>query len=150
VLTGLSYQSVVPFSLTEEQHMRRRHELTDEQWECIEPRLPGREGARGVTAKDNRLFVNAVLYVAKTGIPWRDLPERFGNWNSVWRRFDRWCAAGVWQQLADVLGESDLEELLLDSTTIKAHPSASGSRKQPSEKKRLQTRGDASAAPAAD
>jgi putative transposase len=150
VLAGLSYEAVVPFSLKEEQHMRRRHELTDEQWERIEPRLPGREGTRGVTAKDNRLFMNAVLYVAKTGIPWRDLPERFGNWNSVWRRFDRWCAAGVWQQLTDVLGEADLEELLLDSTTIKAHPSASGSRKQPSEKKRRRTRGDASAAPAAD
>lgn len=130
--------------------MRRRHELTDEQWERIEHRLPGREGTRGVTAKDNRLFVNAVVYVAKTGIPWRDLPERFGNWNSVWRRYDRWCAAGVWQQLTDVLEDADLEELLLDSTIIKAHPSASGSRRQPSEKKRRRTRGDASAALAVD
>ena len=130
--------------------MRRRHELTDEQWERIEQRLPGREGTRGVTAKDNRLFLNAVLYVAKTGIPWRDLPERFGNWNSVWRRFDRWCAAGVWQKLADALGDTDLEELLLDSTTIKAHPSASGSRKQPSEKKRPRTSAAVWAAPAAD
>ena len=130
--------------------MRRRHELTDEQWELIEHLLPGREGTRGVTAQDNRLFVNAVLYVAKTGIPWRDLPDRFGNWNSVWRRFDRWCAAGVWQKLTDASGDADLEELLLDSTTIKAHPSASGSRKQPSEKKRLRTSGDVWAVPAAD
>lgn len=130
--------------------MLRRHEMTDEQWERIEHRLPGRKGTRGVTAKDNRLFVNAVLYVAKTGIPWRDLPERFGIWNSVWRRFDRWCAAGVWQKLADTLGDADLDELLLDSTTIKAHPSASGSRKQPSEKKRRRTSGAVWAAPAAD
>lgn len=130
--------------------MLRRHELTDQQWERIEHRLPGREGTRGVTARDNRLFVNAVLYVAKTGIPWRDLPERFGNWNSVWRRYDRWCAAGVWQQLVDALGDADLEELLLDSTTIKAHPSASGSRKQPSEKKNRRTGAAVWAAPAAD
>ena len=94
--------------------------------------------------------MNAVLFVAKTGIPWRDLPERFGNWNSIWRRFDRWCAAGVWAKLADVLGEPDMEELLLDSTTIKAHPSASGSRKQPSEKRKKPTSGGAWGDPVAD
>jgi len=122
--------------------MRRRHELTDEQWELIEPLLPGREGTRGPTAKDNRLFVNAVLYVAKTGIPWRDLPERFGNWNSVWRRFDRWCAAEIWERLSEVLGDPDLEELSLDSTTIKAHLSACGSHRQGSEKKTKLMSGD--------
>jgi len=130
--------------------MRRRHELTDEQWDCIEQRLPGRDGTCGPTAKDNRLFVNAVLYVAKTGIPWRDLPERFGNWNSIWRRFNRWCAAGVWQKLTEVLDPADLQELLLDSTIIKAHPSASGSRKLASEKKTRRISADVWAAPAAD
>lgn len=114
--------------------MRRRHELSDDHWALIEPYLPGREGTRGPTAKDNRLFVNAVLYVAKTGIAWRDLPERFGNWNSIWRRFDRWSAAGVWKKLSELL-EVDLEELHLDSTSIKVHQDASGGRKQPLEKK---------------
>lgn len=63
-----------------------------------------------------------MLYVAKIGILWRDLPERFGKWNSVWRRFDRWCASGVWAKLADALGDTDLEELHLDSTSIRPNP----------------------------
>ena len=94
--------------------MLGRHELTDSQWQAIESLLPGRIGDPGRTAVDNRLFVNAILFVAKTGIPWRDLPERFGKWNSVWRRFDRWCAAGVWAELSRVLGEPDLIELHLE------------------------------------
>ena len=76
-----------------------------------------------------RLFVDAVLYVARTGIPWRDLPERFGNWNSAWRRFDRWAAKGVWARVMDALGDPDLEWLILDSTVIRAHPCAAGSKK---------------------
>lgn len=119
--------------------MRRRHELTDEQWAKIEPLVPGKEGDRGRTGQDNRLFLNAVLYVAHTGIPWRDLPERFGTWNSVWRRFDRWCAAGVWAGLADILVDADLEELHLDSTSIRAQHSAAGSRRGPDEKKTRRT-----------
>jgi transposase len=119
--------------------MRRRHELTDEQWAAIEPSVPGREGDPGRHGVDNRLFLDAVLYVAKTGIPWRDLPERFGRWNSVWRRFDRWCASGVWATLADALGDADLEELHLDSTSIKAQHAAAGSRTRPGEKKTKRT-----------
>lgn len=121
--------------------MLRRHELTDDQWKKIERLLPGRVGDPGRTAVDNRLFVNAVLFVAKTGIPWRDLPERFGKWNSIWRRFDRWCATGVWSKLSAALGEPDLAELHLDSTTIKAQHAAAGSRLLPAEKKRMPTRG---------
>jgi len=144
------YDLLIHFQLREEQSMRRRHELTDEQWQLIEHLLPGKEGDRGRTAKDNRLFVNAVLYVAKTGIPWRDLPERFGNWNSVWRRFDRWCENGVWEKLSEVLGEPDLDELMLDSTTIKAHVSACGSHRQPDEKRTTPTRGGAWGDPEGD
>ncbi len=129
--------------------MCRRHALTDGQWEAIEPLLPGRAGDPGRTAADNRLFVDAVLFVAKTGVPWRDLPGRFGKWNTVWRRFDRWCAAGVWPALAAALGDPDLEELHLDSTTVRAQHAAAGSRLLPGEKKRRRTRGGASAAPAA-
>ncbi len=118
--------------------MRRRHELSEEQWEAIRDRLPGKVGDPGRTAADNRLFVNAVLYVARTSIPWRDLPERLGHWNSVWA------------DLADVLGEPDLEELHLDSSSVKAHLSACGSRREPGEKSPMPTSVGASAGPAAD
>jgi transposase len=108
--------------------MPRRHELTDEQWESIKDVLPGKAGDPGRTAADNRLFVNAVLFVAKTGIPWADLPARYGNWNSIWRRYDRWCAKDVWRRIAETLGEPDLEVVQLDSTTVKAHAVASSGR----------------------
>ena len=121
--------------------MRRRHGLTDAQWEKIQDLLPGKEGDPGRTAADNRLFVDAVIYVLKTGIPWEDLPARYGKPNTVWKRFDRWCAAGVWEQTAAALEEPDLEEVQLDSTSIKAHPIASTGRRQAQEKKRTLTSG---------
>ena len=130
--------------------MGRRHELTDTQWAAIGDCLPGKPGDPGRTGDDNRLFVNAVVYVAKTGIPWRDLPERFGNWNSVWRRFDRWCAQGVWAELVRILGDPDLEELHLDSTSVKAHQAASGSQRLPAEKKKRRISGGVSAVRAED
>ena len=68
--------------------MRHRHAISDDDWDRIKDLLPGRAGTPGVTAKDNRLFIDATLWVGKTGAPWRDLPERFGNWNSVWKRYD--------------------------------------------------------------
>lgn len=111
--------------------MRHRHAITDTDWDRIKDFLPGRPGQRGVTATDNRLFIDAVLWIAKTGAPWRDLPERFGNWNSVWRRFDRWARKGVWRQVFAQLQDPDLERLILDSTIIRAHPHAAGARKQP-------------------
>ena len=129
--------------------MRRRHELTDEQWDAIEPLLPGRKGDPGRTAADNRLFVDAVLFVAKTGVPWRGLPGRFGKWNTAWRRFDRWCASGAWARLAAALGEPDLEELQLDSTTVRARHGAAGSRRLPAERNRTPTTAGVSAGPAA-
>jgi transposase len=104
----------------------RRHEITDEQWEKIKGLLPGKAGDPGRTADDNRLFVNAVLWIAKTGAPWRDLPERFGPWNSVFQRFNRWCKRGVWKQLFDTWKDPDLESLMFDSTVIRAHQHAAG------------------------
>src|SRR5262249_41433328 len=80
----------------------------------------------GATAKDNRLYVNAVLWIAKTGAPWRDLPERFGNWNSVFQRFSRWCKNGVFQSIMEKLQDPDLGVLLLDSTIIRVHQHAAG------------------------
>jgi transposase len=104
----------------------RRHAITDDHWERIKDLLPGQPGQWGVTAKDNRLFVDAVLWIARTGAPWRDLPERFGNWNSIWRRFDRWSKKGVWQRIMETLQDPDLEWLLLDATVIRAHQDAAG------------------------
>lgn len=130
--------------------MRRRHELTDAQWSQIKNLLPGKQGDPGRSAADNRLFVDAVLYVLKTGIPWEDLPARYGKSNTVWKRFDRWCAAGVWERIARVLGEPDLEEVQLDSTSVKAHPVASTGRRRAGEKKKRPTTGVASDAVAED
>ena len=108
----------------------RRHELSDTQWSAIAHLLPGKASDPGVTASDNRLFVNAVVWMARTGAPWRDLPERFGKWNSVFRRFRRWCRTGVWQRIAAELGdEVDLTVLLLDSTVVRAHQHAAGEKK---------------------
>jgi putative transposase len=123
--------------------MIHRHELTDSQWNAIKDRIPGKPGDPGRSGDDNRLFVNAVVYVARTGIPWADLPERFGNSNSIWKRFDRWAAKGVWGELIEVLGVPELKELQLDSTVIKAHPVASTGRRRSGEKKKMPTSADA-------
>ena len=109
--------------------MGRRHEISDTDWDRIKGLLPGRPGQHGGLAEDNRRFINAVLYVARTGIPWRDLPERLGNWNSQWRRFDRWAKAGRFAALAAVLADPDLDVLILDSTAVRAHPCAAGAKK---------------------
>lgn len=122
---------------------RYRHELTDAQWEKIKDLLPGKQGDPGRTGADNRLFVDAVIYVLKTGIPWADLPGRFGNWNSIWRRYDRWCAKGVWEKLSKALSDPDLSELHLDSSSMKAHPVASTGRRQGPEKKKRPMSDDA-------
>ena len=111
----------------------RRYELTDEDWKVIEPLLPGREGDPGAHGADNRLFVNAVIWIARTGAPWRDLPERFGEWNSVYQRFNRWSKAGVWERVFQAVRSPDLEALLLDSTIIRAHQHAGGA----AQKKRM-------------
>lgn len=109
----------------------RRHELTDKQFDKIKDFLPGSEHSVGVTAQDNRLFVNAVLWVFKTGAPWRDLPERFGKWSSVHRRFSRWSASGVFDKIFRILSsDADMEFLLMDGTIVKAHQHASGAKKK--------------------
>ena len=106
--------------------------LRDDQWERVKHLLPGKETDRGVTAKDNRLFLEAVLWIARTGAPWRDRPRYFGNWNSVYVRFSRWAKKGVWQRLFEANSvDPDLEEVLMDSTTVRAHQHAAGAQKKP-------------------
>jgi transposase len=113
--------------------MHHRHAISDSDWERIRDLLPGRPGQTGWIAADNRLFIDAVLWIAKTGAPWRDLPSRFGNWNSVWRRFDRWARKGTWKMVFESLQDPDLEWLILDSTVIRAHPCAAGAKKKRTE-----------------
>ena len=106
-------------------HMSR-HDISDDNWSRIEHLLPGRPGQHGGVAKNNRLFINAVLYIAKTGSPWRDLPAEFGPWHRTYSRFNRWCRQGRWLAIFVALSDPDLEWLLVDSTTIRAHQHAAG------------------------
>ena len=89
----------------------RRYGLRDDQWDRIKDLLPGRDGHVGVTARDNRLFVEAVLYRYRAGIPWRDLPERFGDPIKVHTRFSRWAETGVWERVLCGPIELPLEQI---------------------------------------
>ena len=111
--------------------MAKRYALRDDQWERIKGLLPGRDDTVGVTAKDNRLFVEAVLYRYRAGIPWRDLPERFGNWSVVHTRFSRWAESGVWENLFKHLAaDADNEYAMIDSTIVRAHQHSAGAKKK--------------------
>lgn len=109
----------------------RRYALHDDQWERIKDLLPGREGHVGANAKDNRLFVEAVLWRYRSGAPWRDLPERFGDWNNTHRRFSRWAKAGVWKRIFKHLAaDPDNEYAMIDSTIVRAHQHSAGAPKK--------------------
>ena len=115
----------------------RRYGLRDDQWDRIKDLLPGREGSVGVTAADNRLFLEAVLYRYRAGIPWRDLPERFGDWKNVHQRFSRWAKSGVWQQIFQLLAaDADNEHAMIDSTIVRAHQHSAGAKKKTAKTKR--------------
>ena len=109
--------------------MGQRYALRDEQWERIKELLPGRAGTVGVIAKDNRLFVEAVLYRYRAGIPGRDLPERFGDWKNVHRRGSRWAASGVWKRIFRTLAsDANNEYAMIDSTIVRAHQHSAGAK----------------------
>ena len=110
----------------------RRHELTDTEWQRLEPLLP-RRAHTGRPPKEHRTIINALLWLAKTGAPWRDLPERFGPWRTVATRFYRWTASGLWarilaelHRIADGRGKVDWDVHMVDSTSVRAHRSAAG------------------------
>jgi putative transposase len=105
--------------------MVKRYELTNVQWERIAPLLPGKAGDPGRTAADNRLFVDGVLWVLRSGAHWHDLPARYGKWKSVHKRFTRWAKAGVWERVFKALiGDPKNEYLMLDTTLVRAHQQA--------------------------
>ena len=96
--------------------------LSDKQWDRIKHLLSGKESDRGVTAKNNRLFVEAVLWVNRTGSPWRDLPACFGHWHRVYVRYNRWAHKGVWQRVFESLAAvADIEFVHVDGTIARVH-----------------------------
>ena len=101
------------------------YELSSTQWRQVESFLPGRPGWVGVTAKDNRTFVNGVLWVLRSGAQWKDLPPGYGNWKSVHKRFTRWARAGIWERIFQVLlDDPDNRYVMIDSTIVRAHQQA--------------------------
>ena len=115
--------------------MVRRHELTDEQWERLEPLLPPQKPKTGRPGNDLRTVLNGILWITRTGAPWRDLPERYGSWKTVSSRFYRWRQAGVWDRvLQELQRQADAEEQIewavhyVDSTVVRAHQHAAGAK----------------------
>ena len=104
--------------------------LNDEQWAKMAAHIIGDERTRGSCGRDNWMFVEAVLWIVRTGSPWRDLPEVFGDWNSVFRRFSRWSSKGVWWRIFQALSDDpDFEYLIVDSTIVRAHQHAAGAKR---------------------
>ncbi len=106
---------------------QRRHDISDRVWRILEPLLSGRKGVWGGVAQDNRLFINAVFWILRTGAPWRDLPAEYGDWKNTHRRYCRWRDSGVWEGILEVLiVEPDYEWLMIDASHVKVHPHGTG------------------------
>ena len=105
----------------------RRHDMSGRLWKLLEPLLPGQKGQWGGRARDNRLFLNAVFWILRTGAPWRDLPPDLGDWKNTHRRFCRWRDKGLWEKILERLIEDpDMEWLIIDASHVKVHPHAAG------------------------
>jgi transposase len=115
-----------------------RGDLTDQEWQRLEPLLPPQKSAEaGGQYRDHRQVINGILWVLRTGAPWRDLPGRYGPWGTCYSRFRRWSEQGIWESVLehlqaqeDAAGGLDWREAALDSSTIKAHPHAAGAPKK--------------------
>jgi transposase len=129
--SGAARSSIHEVSASAKADLMRPHELRDDQWDLIKNELPGRPGSVGVTAANNRRFVDAVIHRYRTGIPWRDLPESFGDWNNTHRRWSRWAKSGVWGSLLALLSiAADNEYAMIDSTIVRAHQHSTGAKKK--------------------
>ena len=105
-----------------------RYELADFEWVALKPMLPNK--SRGVPRVNDRRVLNGIFWILRSGAPWRDLPEAFGDWNSAFRRFSRWSRKGVWRRIFEAMsGDPDFEYLIIDSTIVRAHQHASGAKK---------------------
>ena len=110
--------------MSKEQH---RHDVSDAVWNKIVPIFPGQAGQWGGIAQDNRQFFNGVCWILRTGAPWRDLPDAYGKFGSVHKRFKRWCDKGIWDNILEqLIDEPDFEWLLIDASHCKVHPHAAG------------------------
>jgi transposase len=112
-----------------------RGDLTDQQWQQLQPLLPPQKPTTGRPAKDHRTIINGILWVLRTGAPWRDLPERYGPWPTVASRFYRWRQDGLWdhllrlvQQQSNIRGKVNWELHYVDGTMVRAHQHAAGAR----------------------
>ena len=111
--------------------MTYNYALTDNQWNKIKDLLPGKITDPGVTAKDNRLFVNAIIYRYKTGIPWRAIPQEFGDFRVLHTRFSRWAKRGIWNKIFKSLThDADHEYEMTDSSVVRAHQHSAGAEKK--------------------
>ena len=110
--------------------MLSRHDISDDHWNRIRDLLPGQAGQHGGVGNDTRLFINAIRFLAKTGIAWADLPTCFGKSNSLWQRYNRWCENGVWTKIAAALRDDDTEWLSVDSSSVRANVAAAGAQKK--------------------
>ena len=113
-----------------------RHDMTNEQWQRLEPLLPPQKPRTGRPNSDHRTIINGIVWILRTGAPWRDLPERYGSWSTVYSRFQRWRKAGIWDQvlaqlqaMGDEQGELDWEIHFVDGTIVRAHQHAAGTKK---------------------
>ena len=107
-----------------------RQMLSNRQWKQIKPLLPGKPGDPGRTGLNNRLAVEAILWIARTGAPWRDLPQEFGRWFTVYQRFNRWVKRGVLDSVFQLLNKDlELKTVMVDGTFIKVHQHGTGSLK---------------------
>jgi transposase len=111
--------------------MASRYELSDAQWQRICDLIPGRPGYVGRKGNDNRNFVNGVLWVLRSGARWGDLPERYGKYKTVHKRFTRWARSGVWERVfAALIADRRNQYLMIDSTLVRAHQQAATGRKK--------------------
>jgi transposase len=103
--------------------LQNRHDLTDKQWQKIEPIILAKLDPRGGSnAKDDRIFVNGCFWIIRTGAPWRDLPPQYGRFNAVHRRYKRWCDKRIWDEiLAELIDDPDYEWLMIDASHSKCH-----------------------------
>lgn len=122
--------------------MSRRYELTDQEWEQITLLLPPENtGKPGRPSKDNRLMLNAMIWLARSGAAWRNLPERYGPWTSVYSRFRKWIEDGILDNIFRVLSlEAELGDLSIDATIVQAHQHSAGAKKGASKRNRTQPR----------
>ena len=113
----------------------RRYEITDEEWLQIKPYIPEEQEvcSRGRPSKDSRMMLNGICWILRSGASWRDLPERYGPWQTVYKRFQKWAKAGIFQKIfTDLAADADMQDISIDSTCIKAHKASAGAKKEKS------------------